>query len=164
MDEKVISEILTRLRRLEATAVRLRIGTITNRSPISVQLGGAVDEAGDPIVYQNAKTTGNLAENDRVAALLAGNDLVVLGQVGRGINSGSVQVAASGGTTTDVAITHDLGAVPRVVVATIGEGSNAGLNVGVMARTTTTFTLRLRHVDAAPWSGPAYVYWLAIAE
>jgi hypothetical protein len=163
-DDRLLTDILARLARLEESAVRLRVGTLTSRTPLNVQLGGAIDEADDPAVYSNVPGMGHMNDGDKVAALFAGRSLLVLGLLGAGMTSGNVNVFGTGATTRDVVVDHDLGVMPRVVIATIGEGANAGLNVGVMTRNATTFTLRLRHVDDIGWSSSVWVYWLAIGE
>ena len=47
-DDRLLANILARLKRLEENAVRLRVGALTSRTPLNVQLGGAVDEADEP--------------------------------------------------------------------------------------------------------------------
>jgi hypothetical protein len=168
-DPKILTEILDRLGRLEVQAARLRVGEITDRNPLSVQLGGATDEDGNPIAHEGVRAVGHVNDGDKVATLFSGNDVLVLGRLGRGMVSGATHVFGSGATYVDVVIAHDLGVVPRVVVATIGEGANAGLNVGVMAKDADGFTLRLRHIDALGWPGAGggggvWVYWLALGE
>ena len=103
-------------------------------------------------------------DGDQVAALFAGRSLLVLGLIGAGMTSGAVQVFGTGGTEATSTITHNLGVTPRVIMATTGEGSNAGLNVGVMTKNATNFILRLRHIDNVGWSAGVWVYWLAIGE
>lgn len=156
MNEKVTNDILARLQRLEDRAARLRIGYATSRAPIEVQLGGAGE------AFEDVRALGAFNSGSKVAALLSGKDVLVLGRVGYGMTYGSVNVTNTGGNDyEDVIIDHNLTETPICILATIGEGANAGLNCGVQAKNADDFTLRLRHIDAATWTS-AWVYWLAI--
>lgn len=159
MEEKVLNDILARLQRLEDRSARVRLGTVTSRTPINVVTSGLTDDAD---AFQDVRAIGAFNEGSKVASLMVGKDVIVLGRVGYGMTYGAVNVTNTGGDTyEDVIIDHNLTVAPFCVVATIGEGANAGLNCGVQAKTDNDFTLRLRHIDATTWTS-AWVYWLAI--
>lgn len=67
-----------RLRRLEDLSARVRIGTVTDTSPLTVTLG-----AGD-VEYADIRCIDgiDLSVDDTVAALTWGHDLLVLGRIG----------------------------------------------------------------------------------
>ena len=94
MNEQVIRDLMRRVEALERTRPRLRVGEVTGVGPLDVALGGASTS------YQDVSSLGgvNLAVNDKVAVLVSGNDLLVLGAVnGERIVHGVV--AASGAIT-----------------------------------------------------------------
>lgn len=78
MNDKLLADLQDRLQRIEQRGARLRIGVVTDDSPLTVALGG-VDADG---YYTDVKTIATgLAADDKVAVLMAGNDLLVLGVV-----------------------------------------------------------------------------------
>lgn len=74
MDPRVIKSILSRLARLERESVRLRKGRISGIAPYDVQLGGSTT------AYENIPSMSAAAVGDNVAALVSGNNAVILGQ------------------------------------------------------------------------------------
>jgi hypothetical protein len=75
-NEQVLRDLLDRIQRLEHSSVRVRVGEVTDDSPLSVALGGA-DEA-----YEDVKSVvAGLSIGDTVAVLLWGGDLIVLGEI-----------------------------------------------------------------------------------
>lgn len=159
MNEKIISDLIARVQRLEDRAARIRLGTVTSRSPINVATSGLTS---DDDAFHDVRAVGAFNEGSKVASILVGKDHIVLGRIGYGMTYGAVNVTNTGGDNyEDVIIEHNLTQTPHVVLGTIGEAANAGLNVGVQAKNATDFTLRLRHIDATTWTS-AWVYWLAI--
>lgn len=78
MDDAALRQIMRRLDQLERTSVRTRLGEVTDDSPLTITLGGDdTDIADAPHLADATLDTG-----DPVAALTAGNGLLVLGRVG----------------------------------------------------------------------------------
>lgn len=78
MDRQALQDIVRRLNDLERRSIKLRLGVITDTSPLSVALGGS------DIAYTDVKRLESYASpvvDDLVAVLLFGNDLLVLGTV-----------------------------------------------------------------------------------
>lgn len=78
MHETMLASVLRRLNKLERESARLRVGEVTGVGPLDVALGGASTS------YQDVAATGSARTGDQVAALVSGNDLLVLGRVGDG--------------------------------------------------------------------------------
>lgn len=75
MNEKLLHELMGRLDVLDRNAVRLRIGQVTATSPLTVSVGGsATPQAG-------AHSLTALSVGNRVAILVSGNDMLVLGVI-----------------------------------------------------------------------------------
>ena len=155
MDERVMADVLRRLARLERESVRLRMGEVSDRGPLDVTLGGS------SVAYEDVQAIGEMDAGEKVAVLLAGNDLLVLGAMGLGWRWGVGSVTGAGTSQQTDTVTHDLGVTPEGSIAVIGGGANAGLNVGVDSMSSTLITFRFRHVDAANWSSTNDYYWLA---
>jgi hypothetical protein len=82
MDDVALKRLLEDLGEIERRAVKLRVGVITDTTPLSVALGGSA------IAYTNVKALRGptpLAVDDVVAVLVAANDLLVLGVISTGI-------------------------------------------------------------------------------
>jgi hypothetical protein len=77
MDPRALTDIMRRLNALERSAPHLRIGTVTDTGPLSVALGGA----STPYVDVRQLAGAALSVGDRVAVLVAGGDLLVLGAI-----------------------------------------------------------------------------------
>lgn len=77
MDHETLRDIQRRLRDLEDTRPRVRIGEVTATSPLSVALGGSAT------AFTSVKTlTGQTYNvNDQVACLMWAGDLIVLGVI-----------------------------------------------------------------------------------
>ena len=88
MDQRSLNDILDRLQRLEESAVKLRIGVVTDTTPLAIRLGSALDTAEptpQPVVHTGVRTlapsVGGLAPGVKVAVLQAGNELLCLGVI-----------------------------------------------------------------------------------
>lgn len=108
MDDAALRSLLKRLEVLERTAVRARLGEVTDDSPLTVTLGGADTEIASAPHLADA----SLATGDPVAALTYGNALLVLGRIGDSpawtpytpaVTNGSVTLG-TGGTITGAAV------------------------------------------------------------
>ncbi len=157
MNDKLYNDLLTRVLRLEERTARFRVGTVSSRSPIDVEV------ADSGVDVTDVRGIGAFNDGSKVGCLVSGKDVIVLGRLSYGMTYGAVEVTNTGGDTyEDVVIAHNLSVAPLVVLATIGESANAGLNVGLQSKNAVDFTLRLRHIDATTWTS-AWVYWLAIS-
>ncbi|MGH3029287.1 MAG: hypothetical protein ACRDNE_00695 [Gaiellaceae bacterium] len=158
MDKRSIQEILRRLDQLEREAVRLRIGTVTARSPLTVNLG----ESG---VSVGADAIGAFNLGDRVAALKFGkNPPLVLGKLRWGFTYGHTTIAFNSNTAVSKDIAHGLGVTPSWVMAVNELASqNAAFNCSVEPVDATNIRARLRHIDALATTGDYGVFWMAIA-
>jgi hypothetical protein len=76
MIERTISAIDKRLRDLEKASLGLRVGTVEATNPLAVSLGGGEPYAGVP-----ALASADVAIGERIAALMAGGRLLVLGGI-----------------------------------------------------------------------------------
>lgn len=74
MDDRTLEEIMDRLDRLEREKAGVRIGLVTDDSPLAVALGGS------DIAYTDVKTVGTWTPmvGQQVAVLRWGQDLLVL--------------------------------------------------------------------------------------
>lgn len=78
MDDRTLVEILRGFRRLRRESVRLRMAIVTDDSPLSIRLGNA----DDPLVaVPKLSSYATPVVDDRVAVLIRGNDLLVLGTI-----------------------------------------------------------------------------------
>lgn len=74
MNRNVQDDLQRRITALERTAVRFRIGEITDTGPLAVALGGS------DVPYTDVRSTdGSVTTGDIVACLVFGNDLIILG-------------------------------------------------------------------------------------
>lgn len=152
MDGRAYRDIALRLARLERECVRLRQGTLTGANAVAV--GGASTSFADVAVV------GGAASGDRVSALTAGNDILVIGPYR--FTSGTTAVSVSAATNGSATVTHGLGTTPDQVIAT-GLSLNA-YNVTVASKGATTFLLQVRHIDATSTTTTVNVDWLAIRK
>lgn len=91
MDERVIKNLVAQLDKLKRRSVRLRYGRVSDLDPLSVKLGDA------PAAFTDIRSlTSGLAEDDHVAALVSGNDMIVLDRLGGGTNGGGGGTGATG--------------------------------------------------------------------
>ena len=77
MNDQMLRDLLRRLNVLERTSARVRVGEVTGTGPTDVALGGASTS------YEDVAALGGptLTTGDQVAALVWGNDLLVLGAI-----------------------------------------------------------------------------------
>lgn len=75
MDEAVIKDLRRKLKELERRTPRLRVGRVTATSPLTVSLGAS------GVTYDDVKALSSPAVDDKVAVLVSGNDILVLGTV-----------------------------------------------------------------------------------
>lgn len=75
MNDAMLRDIQQRLARLERVMPQIRLGVVDDLGPLGVKLGGS-DTA-----YENVKSIGTVGNGDQVAALVANNDLLVLGSI-----------------------------------------------------------------------------------
>jgi hypothetical protein len=78
MEDRVIKNLLIRLKRLERRSTRIRFGRVTDADPLTINLGDAPSVFTDVAVLESAMP---LAVGDYVEVLVSGNDLVVQGKV-----------------------------------------------------------------------------------
>lgn len=116
MDDQVILDIQRRLQWIERNMVRLRLGEVTDPSPLDIALGGA------DVSYEDvaAVTGAGLKDGEQVAALLAGNDILALGALG-----GSRVHAQAGATNPGATITSTANP-PTVVVSDMAISADLG--------------------------------------
>jgi len=85
MHDEMIGAILKRLDELERECVRLRKGVVTNASPLNVAMGGAATSYLDVPQLIRASTEEfvptRVMNGRNIAALVRGNDLLVLGEL-----------------------------------------------------------------------------------
>jgi hypothetical protein len=76
VNDQMLRDLLGRVQRLERGSVRVRVGEVTDDSPLAVSLGGA------DVAYEDVKSVvAGLTIGDTVAVLLWGGDLIVLGEI-----------------------------------------------------------------------------------
>lgn len=94
MNPRTAIKLVERLQNLEADQVRIRLGEVTDDSPLSVALGG------NSTPYTSVKALAGvaLAVGDLVAVTLFGRDLLVLGKIGDGADYTAALTSATGGT------------------------------------------------------------------
>jgi hypothetical protein len=93
MHDQVISALHQKLGELERRGAKLRLGVVSDMTPLSVLLGGADSAFTDVRAVDGAAP---LNVGDTIAALVAGNTLIVLGAVGgRRTISGSISSAGA---------------------------------------------------------------------
>lgn len=106
MDQAALRSLLKRLEVLERTAVRARLGEVTDDSPLTITLGGADTE----IASAPALADAPLATGDPVAVLTHGNGLLVLGRIGDPpawtAFDPTITTLGSGGTKTAAYVKH----------------------------------------------------------
>lgn len=160
MNERMLRDLLKRVRALERQMPRLRVGEVTGVGPLDVSLGGS------DVPYEDVKSVQGVASGDRVAALLAGNDLIVLGAVGDGslaLAGGTATATYGGGSQQSAetaAISHTLSGTPRVWTQSLGINHfTRPASVGA-----STFTVRARTLDGTSPVAATTVdfYWLAV--
>lgn len=153
MNEDITRDILRRLAALERTSARLRIGEVTGTSPLDVALGGSSTS------YEDVQAIGPLADGDLVASVLWGNDLLVLGALGRGMRLGTDSVTfTASATSATTAVSHGLGSTPTAVFTQWIDANIDGH--AVTSPDATTFSVTARYVSAV--TGTSFFYWLAI--
>lgn len=157
MNDKLYNDLLARIQRLEERAARFRVGTITSRTPIDVDLGDSQVDVTD------VRAMGAFNDGSKVGCIVSGKDVVVLGALGYGMSYGSVQVTNDGDVEADLVVTHGLSATPHAIFLTLGESGNSQYVAGVQSKNGVDFTIRVRHTNAlSTWTTGVWVYWLAI--
>jgi hypothetical protein len=156
--QDIIRALEQRLRRLEREAVRLRIGEVTGTAPLDVSLGAA-DTSYEDVRALDGITLGS---GDKIAALVAGNDLLVLGAIGDGrrVSRGTQNVSTTASVTGSATVNHGLGATPGAVIATAVQSTGL-VNVTVNSVGATTFDLVIRYTNDVAASATVAVYWIA---
>lgn len=157
MNEQTVRNILRRLDALERTRPRLRVGEVTDVAPLDVALGGS------SVSYEDVRSLGALAAGDRVAVLVSGNDLLVLGAVDRCIRfgTGTWNWSVTGVDSDTINVTHGLGHTPVAVVLTPSTAGR-GITWEVASIGATTFSTIGRGPTSLA-SGSAFsFYWIAI--
>lgn len=160
MNPDVINDLIRRLDKLERTAVRYRAGEITDTSPLSVALGGSDVAYEDVRALAHGPTVG-----DQVAALVFGNDLLVLGRIAE---AAGFAVDCGTGTATwttnknsaVVTVAHTLGRTPTYASAT---SRDVTIDYSVVARDSDSIDVRGFTSDGTAISDTLTFDWLAIA-
>lgn len=126
MHDETIESILERLSELERECVRLRKGTVADLGPLDVRLGGAAT----PYNAMPQLVSGlSVPRSGNIAALIRGNDMLVLGELGN-IRIGNhvtfySGIIGGGGTGNFGPFNHGLSGVPDMILgSTIGAGNS----------------------------------------
>lgn len=102
MNDQTLTELLRRVARLERDSVRYRGGKAVALEPLSVSLGDS------DVAYNDVATINQVEENDHIAALVWGNDMLVLGPFAKGgISRPARATTAPARNSTDI-ITAEL--------------------------------------------------------
>lgn len=164
MNDQILQDILRRLQRLDQTTVRYRAGEVTDVGPLDVALGGS------DVPYEDVASVAGVQLNigDQVAALLWGNDMLVLGRMVGSIAVGTDSVTWPGATPSSDATTiaHGLGVVPASIQLTNIATTNTVLQVvGGVTTTTTQFQVSATTRDGTspPAATTRSFYWQAAA-
>lgn len=123
MDDRVREELDARITKLERETVRMRKGVVTGINPLDIDLGGSgVSIEGVPLVDGSQP-----AVNDAISTLVAGNQILALGSLGRlRWQAGKVESFAwSGSDLTTITVAHSLGVAPSIVIATPNNADSA---------------------------------------
>lgn len=75
MDDRALADIARRLDALERSQPRLRLGVVTDDSPLTITLGGSDTE------FADVKSLTTPSVSDTVAVLVVQGDLLVLGTI-----------------------------------------------------------------------------------
>lgn len=101
MNVASIKDVMMRLKHLERTSARLRKGVVTAVGPLAVDLGDA------GVAHSNVSAIDGLAlgVGDVVAALMRGNEVVVLGRLTNDPSQGTLGFGAAGSISLGVGAT-----------------------------------------------------------
>lgn len=122
--------ILRRLNEAERSSVSIRIGLVTDTSPLTVAIGGDEDNpwAGVKVLSD----AGRLEVDDIVACLVTQNDVLVLGRLGDGGGFQSAGPAGGDAGVTSASLAA-LGSGPSL---TVQEGGSYAITFGMHMQTT----------------------------
>jgi len=110
----VAADLQRRLVALERTAVRFRLGEVDDTGPLDVKLGGS------DVPYEDVRSVQPVETGQIVAALMFGNDLIVLGPVSDGDPTearGQASVNGTGSPTVDLVVNDGLPASGKRAIA-----------------------------------------------
>lgn len=158
MNDQTLKDIDRRLKALEQTTVRYRAGEITDTAPLDVALGGS------DVAYEDVQALGPVATGDQVATLVWGNDLLVLGALGRGIRFGTVILNyTASATSAQLTVAHELGTTPEIILALPAGGANRHVvNYVSGTRDATSFDLIAETNTSAAITAALTVFWLVV--
>lgn len=160
MNDEILRSLQQRLSALERTAVRYRAGEVTDTSPLSVALGGS------DVPYEDVRSIeANVDVGDQVAALVFGNDLVVLGRIlaGNAWRSGSSTLTFSASTNSNtVFVGHGLGRTPTQVIATPHNAPAFGNIPTAHTANFTGSTFDLNGETKSSFTGTVQICWIAV--
>jgi hypothetical protein len=154
VNDAQLRDLTTQLNVLGDKAVGYLLATVTDLEPLTIAPHGSGE------VPAVAIGGANVAVDDVVACLDPGPGYppLVLGTVGTRSQTDTIVVTGDGTAVKSTVVPHDLGVAPSVVHAIASDGT---YNVATGSYDADDFTLIVRNVDAATWSGDVTVRWEA---